>query len=163
MGHYALSTIYSCGKQGSSRQVWGTLAYDVTYLSDRGLIPTGAGNTIRRPRGYALSRAHPHRRGEHLVYLQLPLVLLGSSPQGWGTRPDKPRKLLQRGLISTGVGNTLPDQQQYHSLYSFYITLTVFGTRGLLTELLEWNKTYFWIITMIIRMDITQDIITNFW
>ena len=49
-----------------------------------GLIPAGAGSTLlARSRGRGRT-AHPRRRGEHLLWVELPANALGSSPQARG-------------------------------------------------------------------------------
>ena len=92
---------------GSSPQAWGTpLRPDVPPRVGR-VIPTGVGNSPGTGRAGMRCTGHPHRRGELLLDLERLDLLVGSSPQAWGTpRPDVDLPGRVR-VIPTGVGNSI--------------------------------------------------------
>ena len=68
-------------------------------------IPTGVGN-IPFPKTIDLFKpVHPHRRGEHIVFGLGKVILLGSSPQAWGTCLTITHMAHDLRFIPTGVGN----------------------------------------------------------
>ena len=55
------------------------------------------------------------------------MTVLGSSPRAWGTLCPRSDRDLCRGLIPTGVGNTLVDQCEYRPASWYGITLGAFA------------------------------------
>ncbi len=45
---------------------------------------------MRIASAWTFSTVHPHRRGEHVVFAACFSLILGSSPQAWGTPQDRP-------------------------------------------------------------------------
>mgnify|MGYP007005203816 CR=1 FL=1 len=70
------------------------------------LIPTYAGNTLRRRLRLFRRRAHPHVCGEHLANHKACSSKLGSSPRMRGTLRKSHAAPKLRGLIPTYAGNT---------------------------------------------------------
>ena len=101
---------------GSSPRVWGTLPRGVAFPYDRGLIPTGVGNTPAGNRDYSPRWAHPHGCGEHHWTQGTRPGRQGSSPRVWGTLLAGDRNLHTRGLIPTGVGNTRLHNRPAHRM-----------------------------------------------
>ena len=71
-----------------------------------GLIPAGAGQTIRRSPGSSAPGAHPRRCGADNVSLPGPTVKWGSSPQVRGRRFASGSWWSPVGLIPAGAGQT---------------------------------------------------------
>ena len=70
---------------GSSPRMRGTHGEQHRWLQRLGLIPTYAGNTIRRLRFSPSRRAHPHVCGEHIMPVTFLPCWPGSSPRMRGT------------------------------------------------------------------------------
>ena len=91
---------------GSSPQARG--ARGVRRASRRGkrLIPAGAGSTLLRRQSRGLRRAHPRRRGEHVVRHPAPRAAPGSSPQARGAPHRRGHRPGPARLIPAGAGST---------------------------------------------------------
>ena len=55
-----------------------------------------------------VTAVHPHSRGEHLSTFRVCAVIVGSSPQSWGTQQPRVLRALCARFIPTVVGNTIP-------------------------------------------------------
>ena len=75
-------------------------------VGDDGLIPTYAGNTVRRLGSVVRRRAHPHVCGEHRWVKHMGTGHRGSSPRMRGTPARAAFTCSSRGLIPTYAGNT---------------------------------------------------------
>ena len=106
-GEHAARTSAACPPMGSSPRVWGTRVSCLRWLSGRGLIPTGVGNTGLVIDCGVYSGAHPHGCGEHDGRATPHDGGAGSSPRVWGTRNRTTLWPRTAGLIPTGVGNTV--------------------------------------------------------
>ena len=84
----------------------GTPSHHSSAAFSSGLIPTYAGNTVAVKEEAAPARAHPHVCGEHPLSSILRIQVPGSSPRMRGTRFQRFRRLVLRGLIPTYAGNT---------------------------------------------------------
>ena len=92
--------------RGSSPQVRGRPCHGVPSCSLIGLIPAGAGQTVRsqlHPRG---GRAHPRRCGADLIMHSQLDCSPGSSPQVRGRLRSDADALTSNGLIPAGAGQT---------------------------------------------------------
>ena len=72
-----------------------------------GLIPARAGNTPPPRCAPQPARAHPRSRGEHMYWLGVLIVALGSSPLARGTQCVPIENIFFGGLIPARAGNTL--------------------------------------------------------
>ena len=91
---------------GSSPRVRGRLSRPVCWPCRVGLIPAGAGQTIRLPRISRRCRAHPRGCGADISALLRPGFFSGSSPRVRGRPPSYPLPSRERGLIPAGAGQT---------------------------------------------------------
>ena len=80
-----------------------TVAYDTR---GRRLIPTHAGKTIATYGGMMLNGAHPHSRGENLMWVWESPRTGGSSPLTRGKPVGRPIRLALMRLIPTHAGKT---------------------------------------------------------
>ena len=91
---------------GSSPRMRGTRANKLALPSNKGLIPTYAGNTSYRLIGGHDLRAHPHVCGEHFPIHAIRSRAWGSSPRMRGTLKAGADRADAEGLIPTYAGNT---------------------------------------------------------
>ena len=101
VSHSPLSSL-----RGSSPLARGTRGVRASRLSQVGLIPARAGNTVRIKTGYAGKRAHPRSRGEHAAYRATDDGDGGSSPLARGTPAGAALLFGAVGLIPARAGNT---------------------------------------------------------
>ena len=102
------TTSYGLGfEPGSSPLARGTLLVLTLETAFFGLIPARAGNTFHAVTSAPLPGAHPRSRGEHMYWLGVGIVALGSSPLARGTRATTICPLHPLGLIPARAGNTL--------------------------------------------------------
>ena len=91
---------------GSSPRMWGTLVSASVHAVRIRFIPTHVGNTAARSPGSLETSVHPHACGEHPGHPPDPVLVAGSSPRMWGTRPGCTASRGSRRFIPTHVGNT---------------------------------------------------------
>ncbi|BAV87890.1 N-Acetyl-D-glucosamine ABC transport system [Rothia aeria] len=84
-GEHMVNNIVGSKGSGSSPRMRGTHGKPVPLSGRVGLIPTYAGNTIRRLRFSPSRRAHPHVCGEHIMPVTFLPCWPGSSPRMRGT------------------------------------------------------------------------------
>ena len=100
---------YTCvGELGSSPLTRGKLMPVYASTAANGLIPTHAGKTSGAVLWLALSRAHPHSRGENFVAAIDIIIGAGSSPLTRGKHSARIRARRALGLIPTHAGKTMP-------------------------------------------------------
>ncbi len=92
---------------GSSPQVRGALARKAPRRIGTGLIPAGAGSTVKVPAGTRAGRAHPRRCGEHSRTTRFSKPRSGSSPQVRGAPQRAGAGPWAPGLIPAGAGSTV--------------------------------------------------------
>jgi len=105
-GEHLPSPSASLDDWGSSPRMRGTRCTTFWDLAGVGLIPTYAGNTIRRLRFSPSRRAHPHVCGEHIMPVTFLPCWPGSSPRMRGTLLRLKIPVADAGLIPTYAGNT---------------------------------------------------------
>ena len=91
---------------GSSPQARGTPATLALAGLMAGIIPAGAGNSVRRAMPARARRDHPRRRGELPTTIERNLEPMGSSPQARGTPGFRMLARVRRGIIPAGAGNS---------------------------------------------------------
>jgi len=91
---------------GSSPRARGALPHDAAHHGRPGLIPAGAGSTMRFRTSRIVWRAHPRGRGEHVGVPGRPGSDVGSSPRARGAHQGLVRSDHRRGLIPAGAGST---------------------------------------------------------
>ena len=91
---------------GSSPRTWGTLPSLVKPRRACRFIPTHVGNTHTPIAKTAPQTVHPHARGEHVSFLLLMRLIIGSSPRTWGTQHKLVIWRQASRFIPTHVGNT---------------------------------------------------------
>ncbi len=109
-GEHSVQVFVRDSRSGSSPQARGARGSRRVRPTRWGLIPAGAGSTLRRPRGPRCGAAHPRRRGEHLGRAVQDRWVEGSSPQARGARVKQPLQQHRVGLIPAGAGSTGPGQ-----------------------------------------------------
>ena len=92
---------------GSSPLARGALKNTSSQVTDRRLIPAGAGSTVAVSLRVPLLPAHPRWRGEHIGRLCLVVIAYGSSPLARGARSQASYRRERSGLIPAGAGSTL--------------------------------------------------------
>ena len=91
---------------GSSPHTRGALIQLIIICQDFGIIPAYAGSTINKYNTIAFGEDHPRIRGEHLIFFQLKLLVMGSSPHTRGALRPLCRSLWLRGIIPAYAGST---------------------------------------------------------
>ncbi len=105
-GEHSRTGTFTPTAGGSSPHARGTPRAQARHGSHSGLIPARAGNTCRRCVSWSDRRAHPRTRGEHLFWLILGQIAVGSSPHARGTPSTVRIDLISGGLIPARAGNT---------------------------------------------------------
>ena len=105
-GEHTRVGLHSRCSAGSSPRGWGTPGMTFAPLTDDRFIPTRVGNTPWCFRWSRSRSVHPHAGGEHTDGWLVNSPRRGSSPRGWGTRPNTSRSRAPRRFIPTRVGNT---------------------------------------------------------
>ena len=98
---------------GSSPLARGALFHALTTSGQCGLIPAGAGSTIRWAGWSASTRAHPRWRGEHDPGHAADAHRPGSSPLARGARQGVLLVHRGEGLIPAGAGSTYEESNLY--------------------------------------------------
>ena len=99
-------------RRGSSPQVRGRLGRFRHQTHRNGLIPAGAGQTLRNHLCHRQVLAHPRRCGADALRVYSPGQVVGSSPQVRGRHLATFDDTQGAGLIPAGAGQTLGDQQR---------------------------------------------------
>ena len=90
--------------EGSSPRGWGEASVGRPGRPRRGIIPTRVGRGRRAARPTRARWDHPHAGGERPDAMRTPLVVLGSSPRGWGEARRRVGHGVGGGIIPTRVG-----------------------------------------------------------
>ena len=105
-GEHLVSTSIHTGRFGSSPLARGARCGCLLGWGGGGLIPAGAGSTVRGWTGPSLWGAHPRWRGEHEELVGELDVAVGSSPLARGAPPRCRVGTIGGGLIPAGAGST---------------------------------------------------------
>src|SRR5580765_2436444 len=92
---------------GSSPRTWGTRRRGAVLPRERRFIPTHVGNALVQLIPVRCHAVHPHARGERVRRNTGRLIIGGSSPRTWGTRPVRWAALAAHRFIPTHVGNAV--------------------------------------------------------
>ena len=105
-GEHSASPPVIAHLMGSSPQARGAHVGFLLNFAVLGLIPAGAGSTTDSGSRSCNTRAHPRRRGEHLMPSFVLLNADGSSPQARGAHRLRLVRVRGEGLIPAGAGST---------------------------------------------------------
>ena len=103
--HCCLSTL-SVRESGSSPRMRGTRVGIASILSDCGIIPAYAGNTVTIQVQAVIIGDHPRVCGEHTTHADGLIPVKGSSPRMRGTLGRRVVAAVRRGIIPAYAGNT---------------------------------------------------------
>ena len=92
--------------RGSSPRMRGAPGSYVALDRDMGIIPADAGSTHQDPAGQTGSGDHPRGCGEHVVRVERPELLKGSSPRMRGALTALPPYVVPDGIIPADAGST---------------------------------------------------------
>ena len=91
---------------GSSPHARGTLRFDISQITNFGIIPACAGNTLKMIIMTCMIWDHPRMRGEHGIKEYLKHGHEGSSPHARGTHGSNLKTDYLPGIIPACAGNT---------------------------------------------------------
>ena len=105
-GEHAWIRLCSSTRVGSSPHARGAQRGAGARGADHGIIPACAGSTYRAGQSIRCSGDHPRMRGEHVVGVQKPFLLEGSSPHARGALVPVDVVHLRLGIIPACAGST---------------------------------------------------------
>ena len=105
-GEHSFHNVEVFTNTGSSPHPRGTPPPHPAPRREYRIIPASAGNTPKDRNKSNFEKDHPRIRGEHSSFPPYEWSPWGSSPHPRGTRPDKSRRVVLRGIIPASAGNT---------------------------------------------------------